>query len=201
MGMRKDLLLALIAGLIAGIFLMPTLKTLGAELPYWNFLPLFVLILLPLACVTWIFLIKKIFGGSGSLFQIAKFAVVGGLNASIDFGVLNILIIFTQVASGSYFSLFKALSFIVANINSYFWNRSWTFEGRSQIGTGEYAKFFSVSLGGLLINVAAASIVVNLIGPQFGLSSELWANVGALFASLAGLLWNFLGYKLMVFKR
>lgn len=195
--MRRDLAWAFAAGIIAGIFLSPTIKNLGLNLPYQN---IFLFIFLPLASAAGIFAVKKIFG-AGFLFQFAKFGVTGGLNASIDFGILNILIILTGVASGSYFSLYKGASFIIANLNSYFWNKRWTFEGRTGLGGGEYAKFFLVSLGGLVLNVGVASLVVNVLKPVFGITPEVWANFGALSASIAGLLWNFIGYKFIVFTR
>mgnify|MGYP001563866871 CR=1 FL=1 len=196
MSMKKDLIWSLAAGIIAGIFLRPVVQNLGLKLPYLNIL---LFLILPVASTAWIFLIKKLFPAKVSIFQFAKFAVTGGLNASIDFGVLNILIILSGISEGFYFSLYKALSFIIANLNSYFWNKRWTFEGRSQLQAREYLKFLVVSLGGLVINVGVASAVVNLIEPQFGFSPAVWANFGALAASLAGLLWNFVGYKFIVF--
>ena len=65
----------------------------------------------------------------------------------------------------------------------------------------EFGKFFLVSLGGLIINVAAASLIVNLIQPQFGLSETIWANVAAVIAALLTVIWNFFGYKFLVFKK
>jgi putative flippase GtrA len=112
------------------------------------------------------------------------------------------LIFFSGIASGIYFSLFKALSFIVANVNSYFWNKHWTFVGEgSKKAPQEFGIFFAVSIGGLLINVLSASFIVNIIGPQFGLSSEIWANVGGICASFIGMAWNFVGYKIVVFRK
>jgi len=42
---------------------------------------------------------------------------------------------------------------------------------------------------------------VNVLGPQFGLSQEIWANIGAIIAAFAALFCNFIGYKFIVFKR
>ena len=65
----------------------------------------------------------------------------------------------------------------------------------------EFGKFFLVSLGGFIINVTVASLVVNLIQPQFGLSETIWANIGGIVAALVTVIWNFLGYKFLVFKK
>jgi putative flippase GtrA len=128
--------------------------------------------------------------------QFVKFFVVGVSNTLVDLIVLNWLIWLFSISAGPGYSLFKAISFIIANLNSYFWNKKWTFK----TARGDFRQFFVVSLVGLLVNVAAASFVVNFIGPQFGLTSKIWANVGALTGSVIGLLWNFLGYKFIVFK-
>jgi putative flippase GtrA len=91
--------------------------------------------------------------------------------------------------------------------NSYVWNKYWTFgakgkpnENIAQKGK-EFMQFLVVSGTGFLINVGSASFVVNAIGPQFGISESTWPTVGALVGTFLVLTWNFLGYKLIVFKR
>lgn len=138
------------------------------------------------------------------LFQAAKFLLVGALNTFVDLGVLNFLIATTGIASGIGYSIFKAVSFIVAVINSYFWNKYWTFQTKDaslQQTRNEFIQFFGVSVIGFFMNVGTASFVVNVIRPQFGLSENLWANIGALTATFVALSWNFLGYKFIVFKK
>ena len=129
--------------------------------------------------------------------QIIKFVIVGVSNTLVDLAVLNTLIFLTGIASGGAFSLFKATSFLVAVTNSYFWNRRWTFRSDKQV----FIQFFVVSTIGLLLNVGTASFVVNMLGPQLGLSEKIWANVGAVGGTLVVMTWNFLGYKFIVFKR
>lgn len=133
-------------------------------------------------------------------YQFVKFVALGFLNTAIDFGILNFLIYITGAASGSSFVLFKAASFAAANINSYIWNRYWVFSSeRKEVGK-EYLQFLAISVASLAINVGLSSLVVNVIGARFGLSPEIWANVGAATGSAASLFWNFIGYKFIVFK-
>ena len=134
------------------------------------------------------------------LWQIGKFIVVGGLNTFVDFGVLNLLILITGVASGVGFSIFKAVSFAVAVINSYFWNKHWTFEAETK-KKAEFIEFFVVSVIGLGINVGVASFVVNALNAPTGMSEVAWANIGAFIAVAVSLIWNFIGYKFIVFKK
>lgn len=132
--------------------------------------------------------------------QFGKFAAVGTLNALLDLGILNLLIFLTGVSRGIYFSAFKALSFLVAVTNSYFWNKLWTFESKLPFTGREYVRFGFFTLIGDLINVSVASFIVNFIGPPADFNPKLWANVGAVIAIFVALLWNFLIYRNIVFK-
>lgn len=136
-----------------------------------------------------------------TLFQLVRFGMVGLLNTLIDLGILNLLIFLTGVATGWQFSAFKGISFAVAITNSYFWNKFWTFRDRDKVGVGEISQFVAVGIGGFFVNVGVASFVVNAISPIGGASEMVWANVGAIFAVGFSLVWNFIGYKFIVFKK
>lgn len=134
------------------------------------------------------------------LAQFGKFAAVGTLNTLLDLGILNLLISLTGLAAGWPFSGFKAISFLFATTNSYFWNKFWTFQSRLPITVGEYGRFIFFTFIGTIINVSVASVIVNIVGPQFGIEPRPWANIGAVIAVFAGMLWNFLSYKQIVFS-
>ncbi|HCM36935.1 MAG: hypothetical protein A3J30_04270 [Candidatus Wildermuthbacteria bacterium RIFCSPLOWO2_02_FULL_47_9c] len=141
-----------------------------------------------------------------TLFQGAKFLLVGGLNTFMDLGVLNLLIAASGITAGIGFSVFKGFSFLIAVANSYLWNKYWTFRGKTMaqdfVEQGkEFAQFLVVSGIGFFLNVGSASLVVNFINPQFGLSERAWPTVGALVGTLVVMTWNFLGYKLIVFRK
>ncbi|QQG46345.1 MAG: GtrA family protein [Candidatus Niyogibacteria bacterium] len=197
--MKKDYFFAIIAGLITGALLIPTVRNLGIKIPYGEFL---FIVIWPAIFVLGVWLVHFLRRRFLWLWQLTKFAEVGFLNTAIDFGVLNFLIFITGIPSGLYFSLFKTVSFIVANINSYVWNRFWVFfaEGGERAAGKEYAQFLLVSVIGIIVNVGIASLVVNFIPAQLGLTPTLWANVGAAAGVGASLIWNFLGYKFIVFK-
>jgi len=137
-----------------------------------------------------------------TLYQFFKFAVTGIINTVVDFGVLNLLILASDKSSGVYFSIFKGISFTAAVMNSYFFNRFWTFKDRQEKNPGaQFGKFILISLIGFGVNVGVASLIVNVIGAQFGIGEHLWANIGAISATAVSWVWNFTGYKFWAFKK
>jgi putative flippase GtrA len=206
---RSDVIVAVIIGEAIAIFSWPILTNLGV--PFAGFIRIIVLFAGPLAAVTGLFVASYLSRFWQTLWQLAKFLLVGVLNTFVDLGVLNFLIYASGAASGIMFSVFKSISFVVAVLNSYFWNKFWTFrqeekmkgdEGERGVVKGrEFMQFFLVSLGAILLNVSAASFLVNVIGPKAGFSPALWANVSSLAGTILAFMWNFLGYKFIVFRR
>lgn len=139
------------------------------------------------------------------LFQAGKFILVGALNTLIDLGVLNLLMFISGIASGIWFPVFKGISFMAAVINSYILNKFWTFKSAGSENKGkEFVQFLTVAVIGFGINVGMATLVVNVISPQFSyswMSETIWANIGAIVATFCTMTWNFIGYKFIVFKK
>jgi putative flippase GtrA len=195
---KVDIIITPIIGFLIGVFFALSLRTLQIDiLESWFFLVIFPG--LTLLCLFFASLLGKKFL---TIYQMAKFLLVGALNTFVDLGVLNFLMWIFGIYIGVFYTIFKGISFLVATINSYFWNKHWTFEKREEVFTfREYLKFLIIVSIGLLINVMIASFVVNVIGPQFGITVQLWANVGAFLAILIAWIWNFLGAKFIVFKK
>lgn len=200
--MKKiDILAAFFIGEICALISLPVFRFL--ELPnivikFANFFP----ILLPVLSVAGVWFVSFFEKKLPVIFQMGKNLLVGILNTFIDLGILNFLMWLSGIARGWQYTVFKALSFGAAVINSYLWNKYWTFEKKeTKVGAGEFSKFFSIALGGLFIHISVGSLVVNIIGPQFGIPEKIWANIGAIFAVVCGFLWDFFGYKFFVFKK
>ncbi len=195
---RSDIISALVIGEIVAVFLIFVLKNLGY---FFNSLWLS-LVVLPILALLALYITYLLGRKFPAIFQFGKFASVGLANFGVDLGILNILMLISGTAGGVAYSFFKGISFIVATIHSYFWNKFWTFRKTETKEMGkESLQFFVVSLIGLVINVGVASLVVNLIGVQWGLSAAIWGSLGAVAGSISGLAWNFLGYKFIVFKK
>ncbi len=196
---KSELKISVIVGILAGALSIPTLLNLSI-LPGFGWV---LAIAIGLAIATPIgylvaFFLSRWFS---IMLQIVKFGIVGGLNTMVDLGILNTLIWFTGLASGTPFVIFKTLSFSVAVTSSYFWNKYWTFNSYSERSANEFTKFILVNLVGLGINVGGASFLVNVIGPQWGLSRTGWPTVATVLSIGISLVWNFIGMKFLIFKK
>jgi putative flippase GtrA len=173
-------------------------------------------IIFPIACLIFIYLASIISKKVKVAYEVAKFILVGGLNTLVDWGVLSFLIL-TFKHSGVdsnkvlfevfsiaiiLYTLLKAISFVIATTNSYIWNKFWTFKRKTTEKLGrEFMQFIIISIIGFLINVIIASSVFKFIPRLGGLNIEQWALVSAAIASIIALVWNFVGYKFIVFNK
>jgi len=133
--------------------------------------------------------------------QLLRFAVVGVINTGIDFGIFNILSRIFDVTGGSKIIPIKAVAFLGANINSYLLNKHFTFKDKSQgDGAKKFSVYLAVSAIGAVLNISIVYAISTYVDPMFGLSKVLWLNLANLIATGVGLVWNFIGYKLVVFR-
>lgn len=209
---KLDYQFAVAAGLLIGLLLLPVLQTASPTIFAKFALAIvpFFLLATPLGLRIAFFIGQKI----AIVYQIAKFGVIGVSNVLVDLGVLSLVtIIFSSqfhveskdilIGTVTFYSIYKAISFIVANINSYFWNKNWTFnQGKKKQTKSEFVQFFAVSIVGFLINVFVASFVFKtILGSMTSFNPGQLGLIGAAAGSIVGLAWNFIGYKLWVFKK
>jgi len=135
------------------------------------------------------------------IYQLARFIEVGVLNTLIDFGILNLLIWLTGITAGLAIAPLNAVSFLTATTNSYFWNKFWTFEKKGGVRPKEFTQFLIISGIGIGVNTGIMVAGTSLISPLLGLSPGAWANLMKVLATLVSMVWNFLGYKFIVFKK
>lgn len=202
---RKDWIAIVVIGAAVGLLSQPILAnvadsfhinlTLGVRVGMF----LGFTVLAPIALLIFYLLGKAI----PVLYQFGKFAAVGTLNSFVDLGVFNLETLLLGVEpSGLVFAVFKSVSFLCGTTNSYFWNRGWTFHAGTKPTGREAVFFYIVAILGGLVNVGVATYVFGGVTPPAFISAKVWTNlVSPVSGIFAGLLWDFLGYKYLVFKK
>jgi putative flippase GtrA len=122
-----------------------------------------------------------------SWWQLVKFGLVGGSGYLINLAVFALL----TDSFGAHHALAAIGAFCVAVSSNFFWNRHWTFAAGDGHAGFQAARFFTVSVAALLINLAAleALIAGTTLGPL---------PAQAIAVALA-MPFNFLGNKLWTF--
>ncbi len=194
---KRDILLTFVAAALTAIFIGPTLKGLGLseKIPFSAYQ---IGILYVVIALLGIFVIYFIGKKMAIFWQLAKFGLIGVLNTAIDFGILNFLSILTGITGGTNIIPLNIASFSIAVLNSYWWNKNWVFEGRKK---SNFVSFLIVSAIGIGINTGTVFVLSTFISAPAGISNSLWLNLAKILATLISLAWNFLGYRLIVFKK
>jgi putative flippase GtrA len=194
---KGDIIVSLILGGIIGLFLAFILQGFGFSL----FSPWVLIPALPILAIAGVYIGELIGKKIPVILQLIKFSMVGFANTAVDFGILNLLMAMTGITSGKNIFFLNSISFVVAVTHSYFWNKFWTFKVKKTEATKEFLQFLIVSIVGLLINGGIVYMITTWIKPMFGLTEVSWANAGKIVATVISLVWNFIGYKFIVFKK
>jgi putative flippase GtrA len=212
--------------------------------------------------------IEKILVKYPVVMQGLRFIALGVLNTALDFIILNFLSKSLGIEAGAKLGFINIISFSIAVLQSYLWNRYWVFGGAEQgvgvvtnlvrlmlvgglgavslIGvllaasasagpfvylvilvafilievvfwfsfrlayapsqhsvSSQFSLFLLVSIIGLLINSVIVSYVSQYLLQQgnSGLNTDSIKNAAKVLATGVSLFWNFIGYKLLVFRK
>ncbi len=217
---KKDLFMAALAGELSAWLSFPILK----NLKVFNMLAergidaigfsVFWVLFVPAGAVAALsfFYFLATYKNRIGFFELGKYGIIGVLNTFLDAGVYNILIFVTDIASGFMVNIFFIVAFAITVINSFFWNKFWTFTGSKEASahalkeeeikkTGvEAIKFFATSSVVALINAIILHIIINIIGAPAHIDPKIWANVALGFTIITAFLGNFFSYKYIVFS-
>ncbi len=123
--------------------------------------------------------------------QFIRFGIVGVINTSLDFVIyafLTRLFLFFD----EHYLIANLISFSIATVNSYIFNKYWTFKDNSKQHKIQYTKFYLVSLCGLILTQTILYILVEL---------GLYDLLAKAIAVGVVLFWNFFVNKFWTFKK
>lgn len=121
-----------------------------------------------------------------------RFALIGGINTAIDFGILFLL---NALGINKYLANIASTS--VAFVFSFFANRTFTFKSTGS-AKKQFIPFLVVTLSGLWLLQPAIIWIVLL--PLSSLDETLALFIAKLVATVASLIWNYVLYSRVVFK-
>lgn len=172
-----------------GEFTLPDIQILSTIMTY-------LYIILPVICIIALWLANEVSKFIKGLIKIAKFVLVGTSNVFIDTLGFVLLRTFFGAATDIVKTILKAGSFLIATANSYFWNKTWTFQEDTtkEKSAKEITTFYIVTIIGLLVNSGA----FYLFRIMFATLPDTAIVILVAFISAV---WNFVGYKLFVFKK
>lgn len=211
-----DVIFSLAIGRVIGFLMNDFFLEWGIKLGfYYTFILWIVFPFLSLFCLWLAYLIGRKFL---FIYQAVKHLLVGAFATVFD---LKIFVLLSWFFTSLIFInplIFKGISFILSTIIKYWGNKYWAFEKhepfdslRSDSGQAaqdkqdnvrkEIIQFFYITLFGLIIDISVFYYMTKLMGPQFNLSAVIWIKLSIIFAAIIAALWNFLGYKFLVFKK
>lgn len=123
--------------------------------------------------------------------QAVKFFSVGILNTALDVGLYLVLTHWLGILAG-WPVLAKAISYSIGVLNSFYWNKSWTFKSE--------ASTLTTLTPFVLSNLLATAINAGMM--HLGLTIfNLPENVSLVLATGITFLWNFTISKFVIFKK
>ncbi|HEX6228282.1 MAG TPA: GtrA family protein [Solirubrobacterales bacterium] len=122
-----------------------------------------------------------------SWLQLLKFGVVGGSGYVLNLSVFALLI----STLGPHHAIAAVIAFCVAVTNNFLWNRHWTFRASDGHPGFQAARFFTVSVVALLINLVVLEALIA--------EASLPGLTAQAIAVAVAMPFNFLGNKLWTF--
>lgn len=125
-----------------------------------------------------------------------RFALVGVANTALDF-----LLLFLLVNLGLDKIPANFISTGISFIFSFFVNRSFTFKHKEGNAVKQFAIFIAVTIVGLwVIQPLIIWGITALLAPT-GINDQLSLFISKVIATVASLIWNYLFYSRLVFKK
>jgi putative flippase GtrA len=138
----------------------------------------------------------SLFSSKRERVRFLKFGFVGITGAIVDFGVMNLM----RIVVGLPLVWSQVISFMVAVVNNFLWNRFWTYpDSRSKAPYRQLLQFFLINLVGILVRTPLVTwfdrLILNFLDNNpFELPLKNYIisqNIALTGAILIVLLWNF----------
>ena len=200
--MKKiDIILALVTGEgVAGLFIWLIKNSPTINLPILLWLSPFIFPVLAVLGVWISYLIGKRYL---FVYQLAKFLLIGAFFSVFDLIIFNFLLGYFGISREEIvrYAVFVVISFTIVTVIKYLGDKYWAFEKSGMEKPGmEITTYFVITLISGAIQTASASFLFALIPSIFG-NAMVIGNIAKIGGIVIASIWNFLGYKFIVFKK
>jgi len=135
-----------------------------------------------------------------TIWQFVRFGLVGCVNTTIDLLMLNGLLWLWPGQGVARLLLANTIAYACGALNSFFFNRYWTFRFTGHPNAREGARFILVTLVAIACNDLVLWFMSNILHPVY-LNPTLWTNISKVAAIGGTILVSYLGMRLWVFVR
>lgn len=132
--------------------------------------------------------------------QLLRFCIVGGLNTFVDVLVFNLLVLGLPTQDSGLLVVYNSLAYLLGAVNSFCWNKLWTFKQRSSTTNEQLARFAFVTSLGILCNDAFLWLATTIL-TSLSLTSFLWVNVAKVSAIAGSVTISYVGMRFSVFTK
>jgi putative flippase GtrA len=132
--------------------------------------------------------------------QLIRFSLVGGLNTFVDVLVFNLLVWGLPTQDSRLLVVYNSLAYLIGAVNSFLWNKVWTFKQRSHATNDQILRFALVTSMGIFCNDAFLWLATSIL-TSLSLTSFLWVNVAKISAIAGSVSVSYLGMRFSVFTR
>ena len=136
----------------------------------------------------------------GLLVQLLRFCIVGGLNTFVDVLAFNLLVWGLPTHDSGLLVVYNSLAFMIGAVNSFCWNKIWTFKQRSSATNDQLTRFALVTSLGIICNDAFLWLATTILN-SLSLNGFLWVNVAKISAIVGSVAVSYMGMRFSVFTK
>lgn len=107
--------------------------------------------------------------------QLMKFNLIGIVNTAVDLSVF--LVLYSVCGISSYAA--HCIAYLAGTLNSFYWNRRWTFRQQARSGTGGRTFLRFIILNGITLALSTLGLVL-LTGHMDAVWAKLTVTVGTM---------------------
>lgn len=132
--------------------------------------------------------------------QLLRFFIVGGLNTFVDLLVFNLLVWGLPTQDSGLLIVYNSLAYLIGAVNSFCWNKLWTFKQRSSATNDQVLRFALVTSLGIICNDAFLWLATTIL-TSLSLTGFLWINVAKVSAIAGSVAVSYVGMRFSVFTK